>query len=282
MTDTIARAAPGVHEMAEDDYHAAAYALSASGIKLLLPPGCPAKFRWAQMHPVYKGEFDFGSAAHKLVLGSGPKIEVIDADAWRTNAAKDARDYARMAGHIPLLRKDYERVEAMADQIRRHPLARVLFDPAHGQPEQSLFWTDPDTGVPCRARLDWLPEPRRGPLTIPDYKTAAAAHPDPASKAVGNYGYHIQHAWYTAGAAELGLDDDPAFVFVFQEKDPPYLVNVVQLDDGAIQAGRVACRAAAEIFRDCTAADTWPGYPADIPAVPLPPWASRIPEEYYT
>lgn len=280
MTATMLE--PGVYDLPEADYFAATHALSASGAKLLLPPSCPAKYRWTIDHPVTKDVFDFGSAAHKLVLGGGPEIEIIEADSWRTKAAQDKRDYARIAGRIPLLRNDYDRVMRMAEAILRHPLARVLFDPAHGQPERSLFWTDPDTGVPCRARLDWLPEPRSGRLTIPDYKTTTGAHPDPASKAVGNYGYHIQHAHYTNGAQALGLGDDPAFVFVFQEKDPPYLINVVQLDDGAIQAGRIAMRAAAEIFRDCTAAGSWPGYPLDIPALSLPPWHARIPEEYYT
>ena len=273
------RLPPGIHDIPEADYFAATYALSDSGAKLLLPPRCPAKYRWTIDHPVHKDVFDFGSAAHKMVLGAGPKIEVVDADDWRTKEAKEA---ARAAGLTPLLRDDYDRVCAMAEAIRRHPLARVLFDPSRGQPERSLFWTDPETGVPCRVRLDWLPEPRRGRLTIPDYKTiGTGAHPELAGKAIGNYGYHVQHAHYTAGAAALGLDDDPAFVFVFQEKGPPYLVNVVQLDDGAIQAGRIAMRAAAEIFRDCTAADNWPGYPLDIPAVSLPPWHSRIPEDYY-
>jgi PDDEXK-like domain of unknown function (DUF3799) len=231
---------------------------------------------------VFRDVFDFGSAAHKLILGAGPPVDIIDADSWRTNAAKDAREYARMNGRTPVLIGDWDRVTAMAGAIAAHPLAAALFNPDHGKPERSLFWTDPATGVPCRARLDWLPDARKGRLTIPDYKTCTGAHPDPAAKAAGNYGYHIQHAHYTNGAAALGLDDDPAFVFVFQEKDPPYLVNVVQLDPGAIQAGRVAMRAALEIFRDCTAADVWPGYRTDIPEISLPPWASRIPEEYYT
>ncbi len=273
---------PGIYDMPEAEYFAQHHALSASGAKLLLPPSCPAKFRWAQDHPVYKDTFDLGSAAHMTVLGAGPDIEVVDAENWRTNAAKDAREYARMAGRIPLLAADYDRVCAMAAQIRAHPLARKLLDPARGRPEQSLFWTDPDTGVPCRARYDWLPDPRGGRLTIPDFKTAADAGNEAVMRAAGNFGWHLQHAHYFNAATALGLGDDPAFVFVVQEKDPPYLVNVVQLDAGAVQAGRVAMRAAAEMFRDCAAAGVWPGFPLDIPEIPLPPWKARIPEDFYS
>lgn len=271
-----------VCDIPADDYHATE-ALSSTGIKLLLPPSCPAKYRWAlENPPPPKDVFDLGTAAHALVLGTGPKIEVIDADDWRTKAAKEARDYARQAGRVPLLARDHDRVTAMAVALLDHPLARVLFDPAHGKPEQSVFWDDPEFGISCKARFDWLPDLRRGRMTIPDYKTTDGdAHPDALRKTVGNYGYHIQHAWYCAAAEAAGLADDPAFVFVFQEKNAPYLVNVVQLDGAAIQSGRDACRAAAEIYRDCTTAGVWPGYPPDIPAVSLPPWATRIPEDFY-
>jgi hypothetical protein len=272
----------GIHDLPEAEYFAQTHALSASGAKLLLPPNCPALFRWAQDHPVHKDVFDFGSAAHRVVLGAGPRIDIIDAPDWRTARAKQQRDEARAAGFTPLLIADWAQVTAMADAIRAHPLASVLFDPSAGRPELSMFWDDPETGVPCRARPDWLPDPRGGRLTIPDYKTTVSAHPDDFAKSVGNYGYHIQHAHYTAGAAALGLGDDPAFVFVAQEKTPPYLVNVVQLDDGAIQAGKVAMRAAIELFASCTATDTWPGYPMDIPEISLPPWAARIPEGFYS
>ena len=43
-------------------------------------------------------------------------------------------------------------------------------------------------------------------------------------------------------------------------KDPPYLVNIAELDDDAIRAGRARLRDACEIFRDCTETGIWPGY----------------------
>lgn len=300
---------PGVHQMPEEDYFAATWALSSSGAKDILD--CPARFWWKQQHPVTRKEFDYGSAAHKLVLGSGPEIQVIDAaciagvaaraadaktaklyadtaakgdpETWATSAAKAARDEARAAGRIPLLRHDYDHVRAMAAEIRAHPLASALFDPSCGLPEQSLFWRDPEWDITRRARLDWLPDPRGGLLVIGDYKTTADASPGACMRAVGNFAYHIQRAWYCEAVRACGIDPDPQFVFVFQEKDPPYLINAVQLDAAAIQSGDIACRAACERFRDCAKAGVWPGYPfePDITTVSLPPWKSRIPEEYY-
>jgi len=283
LPSTAPPVSPGVHTMPEADYFAATWALSSSGCKAILD--CPARFKYEQDHPVLKGEFDYGSAAHKLVLGTGPPIAIINAKDWRTNAAKDARDAARAEGAIPLLTGHFSEVQAMADVLRADPIAAALFDPAAGLPEQSIFWQDAETGMQRRARLDWLPDPRGGRLVVPDYKTTTDASPDAIYKAVGNWAYHIQHAWYTDAVMAAGLDDDPAFVFCFQEKDPPYLINIIQLDAGAVQAGRVACRAAIERFRDCTAAGLWPGYMPDdldeLTEISLPPWKTRIPDGYY-
>jgi PDDEXK-like uncharacterized protein DUF3799 len=262
----------------EDAYHAdpvPAGSLSHSGAKQLLPPSCPALFFWHQDHPRQKKEWDFGTAAHKLVLHSGPEIVVVDADSWRTNAAKEAAKEARERGAVPLLAKDWAEAQQMADAIRCHPIAGALLDPATGQPEVSAFWQDDDTGTWCRCRYDFLPHDDGGRLLLVDYKSAASASPEKFRKAAADHGYHIQDAWYSGAARVLGLDDDPAFLFVVQEKTPPYLVSVVQLDEPARRAGAAAGRKAIGIYQDCVASGEWPGYCDDVELISLPPWATR-------
>ena len=131
------------------------------------------------------------------MLGSGPEIEIIDAaciaelanrtaeagdpkkaklyadtarkgdpESWQTSAAQVAKANARAAGRIPLLRRDYEHTCAMAEALRRHPLASKLFDPSCGKPEQSLFWHDGEWDIDRRSRLDWLPGIRDGLLIL--------------------------------------------------------------------------------------------------------------------
>ena len=271
--------APGVYDIGEAEYFADP-ALSCSGAKLLLPPSCPAKFRYLQDHPEAaerKDVFDFGSAAHKMVLGAGPELVLVDALDWRGKEAKAAREAARAEGATPLLLADFTRVQAMADAIREHPIAGPLLNPANlGEPEQSLFWVDEETGVHRRARLDWLiPGDFLSRVIAVDYKSCTSADPDAIAKAVANYGYYMQADWYCDGVRALGLDGDPAFVFVFQEKEPPYLVTVAELDDEARRAGRARNRQAIERFRDCAEAGIWPGYSDDIEYISLPPWAAR-------
>jgi hypothetical protein len=274
---------PGIHDMDNETYHSHRYALSSSGARLLLPPSCPALFRHAQDNPPEpKKTFDLGTAAHKLVLGEGPDLVRVDADKWMTNAVKAEVAAIRAEGGIPLKPAEYEQVHAMADALRRHPVASVLFDPARGKPEQSLFWRDRPTGVMRRARLDWLPDARSGRLIIPDYKTCRSAEPSALSRAVEEFGYHQQDDWYRAAARALNLaDDSAAFVFVCQEKTAPYLVTVVEMDAEARRIGAARNRRALEVFAECTESGVWPGYSDEIAYLSLPTWAAiRDTEEY--
>jgi hypothetical protein len=268
---------PGVYDGIPDvSYHSDPVpggSLSASGAKLLLPPNCPARFKYNLEHPpVPKEEFSFGHAAHKLVLGAGPEFSIVDADDWRTKAAKEKRDEAHSTGAVPLLRSDYDHVQAMATAILAHPLASRLFDPESGKPEQSAFWVDERTGVWRRARFDWLPNPTSGRMIISDYKTTPHADLDSIQRSVHNFGYAQQAAWYLDAAVALGLHPDPAFVFVFQERVPPYIVTLVQLDEVALSIGRDLNAQAIDLYRRCTSTGEWPGYSDDIPTISLPQW----------
>lgn len=268
---------PGVYTMPSETYHADPVpggSLSSSGARKLLPPSCPARFRWETDHPpTSKAVYDFGHAAHTLVLGAGPEIAVIHADDWRTKAAKNARDAAHAAGLVPLLDCDYAVVQAMAAALAAHPAARALFDPSAGSPEQSLFWRDERTGITRRGRLDWLPDAGSGRLIIPDYKTCRSADLASIAKAIHSYGYHCQAAWYRDAVMAVGHADDAAFVFVFQEKEPPYLVTVVEPDLVALRLGAALNRKAIDIYVECVESGRWPGYSDDVELISLPPWA---------
>lgn len=271
---------PGVYDIPDHVYHGDPVpggSLSSSGARRLLPPSCPAHFKWEQDHPRFESYFDLGSAAHLLVLGAGPELVVIDAEDWRTKAARAERDEAREKGKTPVLKAEHGQVLAMAAALRQHPVASALFSPDGGQSEQSLFWQDPETGVWCRARLDWLPDSGyRNRLILGDYKTTSkSADPASIARSVANFGYHQQDAFYCDGIRALGIDEDPAFLFVFQETTPPYLITVAELDSAALRAGRERNRRAIEIYRDCKEAGKWPGYPDEIQLISLPPWALR-------
>lgn len=284
-TATMEITEPGVYDdLPNDTYHAdpvPAGSLSVSGARKLLPPHCPAIFAYERTHGrTTTTAFEFGHAAHDKVLGAGPEIVCCDFPDWRTKKAQEVAKEIRGRGGVPLLPDDYRKVQEMADAILAHPIASVLFAPDSGTPEASLFWVDEPSGVWRRARLDWKPTAQPGKrLIIPDYKTADSANPDRFAKSAVNFGYHQQDAWYTEAAETLNLGDDPAFVFVVQEKTPPYLVSVIQLDRNARRIGDLLNRQAINTYAECTSTGHWPTYTDDVVLTSLPYWYERNFEE---
>ncbi|GIE46387.1 PD-(D/E)XK nuclease-like domain-containing protein [Actinoplanes lobatus] len=286
---------PGVFELTAAEYHADPVpggSLSSSGARKLLPPSCPALYRhWADNPPEPRDYFDFGSAAHRLVLGAGEEIAEIEADNWKSPKRREEADEHRAAGRIPLLSKDVATVHEMAAVVRAHPIASVLFAPGSGVPEQALVWQERAAwfedvdGEPvgrsgwvnCRALVDWLPNPQPGRrLLLADYKTTASASPDDAAKAIARYGYHVQGAWYLAGLRALGLADESAkFLLVMQEKTAPYLVTVIEPDRDAMRLGAMRMREAINTYAECQSTGRWPGYSDDVVIAELPRWETR-------
>ena len=267
--------APGIYDISADEYHAdplkdspGGPSLSSTGARKLLNK-CPARFRYEQDNPEPpKRHYDFGHAAHRLVLGRGDGIEVIAANDFRTKAAKEARDEAHAAGRVPMLKAEFDKAQEMAAAVFAHPFAGRLFE--GGKPERSLFWKDAEFGVWRRSRPDFMPQ---SGTIFADYKTCASAQPDDLKKSIWNYGYHQQAAWYLDSIRALGIHDDPSLLFVFQEKEPPYLVTVAEADPVALGWGRIQNRKALSIFAECVETGVWPGYVDDVLRLPLPGFA---------
>lgn len=272
ITEPATRA-PGFYEdIPEAEYHADRTSLSVSGAKVLLK--APALFRWQQDHPVHKDVFDFGSAAHALVLDAGmDSIYVTPLDEFRTKDARAEKAEAQRTGLSIITPADWLKVCDMADALSSHRLASRLL--SEGKPEVSAYALDEASGVMRRGRFDWL-----GSNILTDYKTAASSEPNTFVKAAANFGYHMQAAWYADLAADLGHPAD-AFAFIAQEKEAPYLVTVIELPAELVDIGRDRNRRALERFRDCAESGLWPGYvPDDTFAQPAAPRWALYDQEY--
>lgn len=264
-----------VDGMPAEKYHATD-ALSASGMKILATK-TPAHYRWAMDNESHKDEFDFGTAAHSLILENDTsKVDVLDFADWRTKDAREAKAESYANGRVPMLAKDWATVVDMRDAVAAHPLARIALE---GTPERSVFW-DHVTGVHLRARFDkHAPESPIGPVIV-DLKSLVSADPNEFGKAAANYGYHQSDANYR-DAAKAATGEDHAFLFVLIEKTRPHLVSVVELHPDAVDLGRRLNERAIRLYAECSANGNWPGYPAADP-IQLPTWATHNFEELLT
>ena len=273
---------PGVYEIAAADYHAdccVAPSLSASIAGTLLNES--PRHAWQahpRLNPDYEAkthtQFDIGTAAHALLLENKNVVQIIEADDYRTKAAREAKDEAYAAGRTPLLPKQFDNVSAMVEaaraQLAVHHEGANIFVPGKGKAEQTLIWQDGD--VWCRCRPDWLPAD--GPF-IYDYKTTAgSASPDVWTRRLFE-GPDMQQAFYRRGAqAVLGIQN-PRFRFIVQETTPPYALVIMELSPAASELPKRRAEEAITLWGRCLAEDRWPGYPGLVHYVDTPPWVAN-------
>jgi hypothetical protein len=207
---------------------------------------------------------DIGSIAHDMLLGGGDPVEVIDADSYRTKAAKDARDAAREAGSIPVLRKDYEAAESLSEAA----LAQFpdVFHSDH-LAEHTVTW-EAFNGVECQSRFDWV---SRDTGLILDIKTSSDACPRTFGKKIMNMGYDIQFGFYSMAFMSAWPGVAPEWIFLVIESEPPYAVSVIKPDQEFIDHGMAKATRALKLWKECLESNQWPGYGYSVVSAPV--WA---------
>jgi len=216
-------------------------------------------------HPLLGGEkkaptkaMDKGSIIHGLLLGSGQEIVTINADSFRTNAAKAERDEAYEAGCIPILQKDMDALNIAVDKIT--PQIKELapdFFYSH-ESELSVKW-EMDNGVKCQSRFDWINQEEG---KIIDLKTAQSANPENLDRKILDFGYDIQEAMYLKCANKTWPEMAGRFTweFIFVEPEPPYMVSVVETDSSMSWLGESKMNRAADKWAECLESGVFPGY----------------------
>jgi hypothetical protein len=263
-----------IEDMSNADYHAAE-GISASGLKLI--GRSPLHYWAAYLDPNREPREEtpalkLGTAIHTAVLEPlrfadeyvvSPKFD------RRTKDGKAAAEAFEIenAGKTVISGDDWKTCMAISERLNHHPAAAVLF--RSGVAETSMFWEDPDTGVLCKCRPDWLIHK----TAIVDVKSTTDASPSGFACAVANFEYHMQAAWYLDGVRLCLGDDAPAaFLFAAFEKKAPHAVAFYNADPEMISIGRTAYKSRLRLYADCLKNNSWPGYPANITNLSLPAW----------
>ena len=211
-------------------------------------------------------------------LGSALHHFVLENDAFSVNYAtvnvksRAAKMYKETVLENPnktvILELELTQIQYMADAITAHPFASTMLS-GGGKAEYSYFWTDPQTGIRCKIRLDYIQDG-----WINDLKSTQDASPTEFAKSAFNYRYHVQDAFYSDGFEATTGNKPNGFRFVCVEKTAPYNVAVYELDANAKQLGREAYRADLDKWaRHIENPVEWQGYPAEVQILSLPPWA---------
>jgi hypothetical protein len=134
-----------------------------------------------------------------------------------------------------------------------------------------VVWTDAETGIECKGRIDYL----RGGCLV-DLKGTRDIDARVFGATAARFGYVGQLAFYTAGLEANGvvLDEPPRIVAV--ESEPPHDVAVFEVGPDLLTQARYENAGLLSIVSAGRTSKLWPGrYPEAVPLV-LPAWASPV------
>ena len=257
-------------QLSNEQYHQGA-GVSKSGLDLI--DRSPAHFKAKAFESTRAMEI--GTAIHCAVLEPSvyaTQYAVIDCEDRRSaiyKAACKERDAS-----LVLTQAEGDRISGMHDAVYAHGPARAIMD-APGRNELSVYAKDPETGVLVKCRFDRLLDCG----IAADLKKTQDARPDAFTKAIDNYRYYVQAAFYMDVYRWATGEALQAFKFIAIEESAPHGCRVYQIDDLSIEFGRMAYRSALNTYADCLAKDSWPAYAEDEQEIGISNWlVSKIEE----
>jgi exodeoxyribonuclease VIII len=261
---------PGIYpDISNADYHAGP-GISKSGLWTIYTKS-PAHYRFGERED--NPTFDLGTAIHTAILEPN-KFEgsVLKGPADRRgNKWTDAVAEAANSGRLLLTAGDYEAALTVRDAVHADAWVNAIITGGKPMVEHSAYAADPATGVMRRCR----PDLHRADLGVMlDVKSALSAHPDDFARAVTNYGYHAQEAFYTDTFRDAGGSIE-AFCFLVVEKKAPFAFAVYELPPSIVEEGRVAMRKTLDLYAECEAKNHWPAYGSGVQELSFKRWAYR-------
>lgn len=265
MTNTTYK--DGVYDISNEQYHASN---GISRSRLMLLDKSPYHF-W---YEVLSGQaqarestpaMSIGSAFHTLLLepakfneefAVAPKVD------RRTKQGKDDWEIfaTESAGKIILTDDQFSKVGQMVDLVGRHEIVTTLLDESVF--EQSIYWTDKETGLQFKTRPDiWSNK------MVVDLKTTNDASSYGFTRSALNYGYYLQAGMAFEACKAIGKPFE-MFVILACEKEAPHVPAVYMMNDEALQFGIDQFTNYKKKLKACLESDKWEGYPVQELGIP--------------
>lgn len=258
-----------IYENQSADEYFAIEAASNSYLKLVRRSPAHAKYREPGTGDTRAKQI--GSAIHMALLEPelfAKTYHVAEADdrvsAYYKGLAKD------LGGAVVLTRPENRRIIGMQDAAYRNKRFAAYMR-APGRNELSVVTTDPVTGVKVKCRFD-----RIGDSNFAlDIKKCQDARGTEFTKPITNYGYYMQVAFYSdVWFWETGerLKEFPLFAI---EEDSPHGTMFHDLDEIALELGRIHYREALNTYARCLESGSWPAYEDESEVTSVTSWAAN-------
>lgn len=239
---------------------------------------------WAQEPVKESDSMRIGTAVHALKLEGraalNARFAFVPADAPKQptdkqrNAAKPSIETcnaihwwdlfeSQNKGKVILTADDKVTVEGCAREIDKHPsvVKRKMFQ--NGTFETTIIYTDRETGIRCKSRLDNLEDG-----FINDLKTTADSSLWSFERSIAKFGYALQGGGYSIAAATVGCDIQEVRLVAVSTK-PPFTPLVGRFTEGYLQIGQLDFCRALTIEAECRQLGHYPNLelPQHLPSL---------------
>ena len=269
----------GIYEgIPENIYHQLEYFSASYARQLIVNPAS------AQVPIEEKSALSLGSGIHALKLEGrdalNARFAFVPADAPKKPTDKQ-REAARPSietvnsihwwdlfesqnqGKTILSADDKVIIEGACQAIDTHPcvVKRKMFQ--SGMNEVTIIYTDRETGIRIKSRLDNLDEPY-----INDLKSTADSSLFAFQRSIEKYGYATQSGAYSIAAASIGIEIEEVRLVAVSTK-PPYTPLVGGFTEGYLQIGQLDFCRALNIEAECRELGYYPnvGIPPHLPSL---------------
>ena len=259
------------HDVPESVYRASPE-WAASDLKSVIDYGLEATYtkKYGKDNPpkITTPAMKFGSMVHKFILEHSDFNKCYGLlNDKRSKVGKAKALIMQEKGIETYTSAELDTLIGIEQSLYKNDFAGSVLNKSSGKAEQSFWWTHRETGLPCKARCDYLVDDM-----VIDLKTTGegGANPDKFTRSIVNFHYHLQAAHY------LQATGAKRFIFIAVEKTHPYSVGVYQLSQNFIEKGYELQEQTLQKILEATTSKFWRGYtnacPNGIQTLTPPKW----------
>lgn len=226
----------------------------------------PLQYLYEESHPREEAaNLRIGLAMHAFVLEPDTfEARFVCYRGRRAGKLWDAFE-ADHAAQTILNEAEWDRAMGAASALMTHPVSSPFL--LSGLRESVITWTDADTGLACKGRIDLCG------ADLIDIKSTGQMAPRQFAACAARFGYHTQLAFYYDGLVASGVNVRPEPILPVVQSEPPHDVCVYSLPAHVIAAGRDEYKRLLAILKRCQDAASWPGMaPDSVVPLELPEW----------
>ena len=185
---------------------------------------------------------------------------------YQSKSCREFRDELESRGVTVITPEDYHKAQQIKKSLEESKTASGLLD---GDTQVSLLWTDPETGVPCKGRIDVLGE------SIVDLKTSSGlVDVNSFRQSLYKFKYHVQAFAYQEGYSIL-TGEQKGFDFVAVETADPFGVGCYSIREDSLMLGEMEWRKALRKYAQILDTGIYEGYPDVLELIDVPAWALK-------